>query len=142
MMKPIPLSSSAIPTTTPKSARLSAMKETFSAVESAVAVTQVSRAAFEIGFPASSVAAAAKSFVPVGVAVLRRVAAQLRVGQAAGRLERVDPHVLREAPCARSSCRCPRPRRCRSAARSSRAGPPAFASSAIVSGLMPSSPRS
>ena len=42
------------------------MKETFRAVDNAVAVTQVFRAGFESGFPASSVAAAAKSFVPFG----------------------------------------------------------------------------
>ena len=42
------------------------MKETFSAVDNAVAVTQVSRPEFASGLPASSVAAAAKSFVPLG----------------------------------------------------------------------------
>ena len=57
---------SAIATTTPKSAVLSARKETFSAVESAVSVTQMFRAPFEIGFPFSSFCAAAGSFVPAG----------------------------------------------------------------------------
>ena len=47
----MPLSSSAIPTTRPKSAICSAMYETFSAVARAVSVTHVLRAPFETGLP-------------------------------------------------------------------------------------------
>jgi hypothetical protein len=48
-MKPMPERMSAIATTTPKSAVLSARKDTLSAVASAVSVTQMLRAPFEIG---------------------------------------------------------------------------------------------
>ena len=95
----MPLSSSAIPTISPKSAICSAMYETLSAVARAVSVTHVLRAAFETGLPLSSFAAAASSLVPAGsVGILRGdESSHLRVGESARRLEGVDPHVLREA---------------------------------------------
>jgi hypothetical protein len=55
---------SAIATTIPKSAVLSARNEVFRAVESEVSVTQMLRAPFETGFPSASFCAAAGSFVP------------------------------------------------------------------------------
>ena len=70
----------------------------FSAVESAVAVTQVSRAEFDTGLPFSSLSAAASSLVPAGLfgSVGGDEAPHLRVGQAAGALERVLADDLRE----------------------------------------------
>ena len=58
MTRPIPVTSSATPTTMPKSEICSAMYETFRPVASAVSVIQRFLAAFEIGLPLSSFAAA------------------------------------------------------------------------------------
>ena len=49
-----------------KTDSISDMNPMLSAVVSAVSVTQMSRAEFEIGWPFSSFAAAASSFVPFG----------------------------------------------------------------------------
>ncbi len=56
-MKPIPVSSSANPTTIPKSATCCAMYARFSADVSAVSVTHRSRAPFATGWPFASVTA-------------------------------------------------------------------------------------
>ena len=53
-----------MPTTIPNSAVCSAMYETLSAVASAVSLIQMFRWPFETGFPSSSLAASASSFVP------------------------------------------------------------------------------
>ena len=60
----MPVSSNATPTTTLKIASILDMKPMSSAVASAVSVTQMFRAPFEIGWPLSSFAASASSFVP------------------------------------------------------------------------------
>ena len=91
---PSPVSRSAMPTTMPNSATFSARKLALSAVVSAVSVIQMLRTGLSSGWPLGLLQRLGR--VARALAVGACVPRQLGVGEATGRLERVDPHVARE----------------------------------------------